>query len=194
MKNTKISLSKNNEAQETWTVTHENGATEHWAPAIYDGNIVENLYVSDWGWMRRGRFGQCSKGTPAIDPRHPSYIKQMMVCIKDSDYKHKHRAVNLHRVVFETFTNTKWVNGCQIDHINRCTTDGRLENLRMVTRKENMQNRNLRPATTSPASIYRYAQCQRFDVRRIKDLPAYIQRAYRRMLKAESDARKESSV
>lgn len=190
--NITASQASNSDAPETWTFTHDNGIVEHWAPAIYDGKTVDGLYVSDHGWMRRGRWGQSSKGTPAIDPKHPSYIKQMMVCVKDSAYKHGHRAVNLHRVVLETFTGVSWVDGCQVDHINRCTTDGRVENLRMVTRQENMQNRSLVPPTNSPASIYRYAQCRRFDVRRVKDLPAYIQRAYRRMLKAESDARKAS--
>lgn len=182
------------DAPETWTYVHENGVVEHWAPAIYDGKVVDGLYVSDQGWMRRGRWGQTSKGTPAIDPKHPSYIKQMMVCIKDEDYKLKHRAVNLHRIVLETFGGVTWVPGCQLDHINRCTTDGRVENLRMVTRQQNMQNRNLRPPTSSAASIYRYAQCQKFEVRRVADLPIYVQRAYRRMLKAESDARKASAI
>ena len=176
--------------EESWTFTHLDGTVEHWAPAIYDGHVVAGLYVSDRGWMRRGRWGQTSKGTPAIDPRHPSYIKQMMVCVKDSAYKHGHRAVNLHRIVLETFGGVKWVDGCQLDHINRCTTDGRVENLRMLTRKQNMANRNLVPPTSAPSSIYRYAQCRKFDVRRVKDLPLYVQRTYRRMLKAESLARR----
>lgn len=191
MNNTTLAtLTSTTDAPETWTYVHENGVIEHWAPAIYDGKVVEGLYVSDQGWMRRHRWGQTSKGTPAIDPRHPSYIKQMMVCVKDPEYKHGHRAVNLHRVVLETFTGVKWIKGCQLDHINRCTTDGRVENLRMVTRQQNMQNLNLRPPTSSPASIYRYAQCRKFDVRRVADLPTYVQRTYRRMLKAESVARR----
>lgn len=184
------SSTSNTDAPETWTYTHADGVTEHWAPAIYNGRLVDGLYVSDQGWMRRGRWGQISKGTPAIDPRHPSYIKQMMVCVKDEDYKLKHRAVNLHRIVLETFTGVKWVDGCQLDHINRCTTDGRVENLRMVTRQQNMQNRSLVPPTSAPSSIYRYAQCCKFNVRRLKDLPTYVIREYRRMLKAESLARR----
>lgn len=188
--NSLATLTSTTDAPETWTYVHENGVIEHWAPAIYDGRVIEGLYVSDQGWMRRHRWGQTSKGTPAIDPKHPAYIKQMMVCVKDPDYKHGHRAVNLHRVVLETFTGVKWIKGCQLDHINRCTTDGRVENLRMVTRQQNMQNLNLRPPTSSPASIYRYAQCRKFDVRRVADLPTYVQRTYRRMLKAESVARR----
>jgi len=184
------SSSSTSTSLETWSYTHENGVVEHWAPAIYAGKVVDGLYVSDLGWMRRHRWGQTSKGTPAIDKRHPSYIKQMMVCIKDPDYKHGHRAVNLHRIVLETFGGVKWIADCQLDHIDRNPTNGVLGNLRMVSRKENMQNRNLVPPTSSPASIYRYSQCCKFGVRRVKDLPTYVQREYRRMLKAESLARK----
>ena len=179
---------------ETWTCTREDGSIEHWAPAIYDGHVVDGLYVSDRGWMRRGRWGQCSKGTPAIDRRHPSYIKQMMVCIKDADYKHGHRAVNLHRIILETFGGVKWVAGCQLDHIDRCTQHGWVSNLRMVSRQQNMQNRNLVPPTDAPSSIYRYAQCCKFGVRRVKDLPTYVIREYRRMLKRESMARKTAKL
>ena len=183
-------INSNSNTQETWSCLNADGTVENWAPAIYDGKVIENLYVSDHGWMRRGRLGQESKGTPGIDPKHPSYIKQMMVCIKDEDYKRKHRAVNLHRIVLETFGGVKWVDGCQVDHIDRNTTNGVLGNLRMVTRKENMQNRSLRPPTHSPSSIYRYAQCQKFAVRRLKDLPDNVQKAYFRMVKAESVARR----
>lgn len=189
MKQTITSFSST-ETNETWTFTHVDGSVEHWAPAIYDGHVVAGLYVSDRGWMRRGRWGQCSKGTPAIDKHHPSYIKQMMVCVKDPNYKHGHRAVNLHRIVLETFGGVKWVDDCQVDHIDRNTTNGVLSNLRMVTRAENMHNRSLVPPTSAPSSIYRYAQCCKFNVRRLKDLPTYVIREYRRMLKAESLARR----
>lgn len=184
------SSTSNTDAPETWTYTHADGTVENWAPAIYNGRLIDGLYVSDKGWMRRGRWGQTSKGTAAIDPKHPAYIKQMMVCIKDEDYKLKHRAVNLHRIVLETFGGVTWVPGCQVDHIDRNTTNGVLSNLRMVTRAENMRNRSLVPPTSAPSSIYRYAQCKKFDVRRLKDLPNYVIREYRRMLKAESLARR----
>lgn len=184
----------NTDAPETWTYTHADGTVENWAPAIYNGRLIDGLYVSDQGWMRRGRWGQTSKGTAAIDPKHPAYIKQMMVCIKDEDYKLKHRAVNLHRIVLETFGGVTWVPGCQVDHIDRNPTNGVLGNLRMVSRQQNMQNRSLRPPTSSPASIYRYSQCCKFGVRRVKDLPTYVIHEYRRMLKRESMARKTAKL
>lgn len=181
-------------SSETWSFTHADGSVEHWAAAIYDGHVVDGLFVSDRGWMRRGRFGQTSKGTPAIDKKYPAYVKQMMVCVKDSSYKHRHRAVNLHRIVLETFGHVRWVAGCQVDHINRDPSDGRLENLRMVTRAENMRNRSLVPPTNAASSIYRYAQCRKFGVTRVADLPTYVRREYKRMLKRESMARRTAKL
>ena len=51
--------------------------------------------------------------------------------------------VYVHRLVWETF-NGVIPDGYQIDHINTIRDDNRLENLRCVTRKDNMNN----PLTT----------------------------------------------
>lgn len=45
----------------------------------------------------------------------------------------------VHRIVYETFVNKIPV-GYEIDHINTIRNDNRLENLRCVTPKENMNN------------------------------------------------------
>lgn len=45
----------------------------------------------------------------------------------------------VHRIIWETF-NGEIPDGYQIDHINTIRTDNRLENLRMVTCKENHNN------------------------------------------------------
>ena len=44
-----------------------------------------------------------------------------------------------HRIVYETFVG-EIPKGFEIDHINTIRTDNRLENLRIVTRSENMLN------------------------------------------------------
>lgn len=45
----------------------------------------------------------------------------------------------IHRIVYETFVG-EIPDGYQIDHINTIKTDYRIENLRLVTAKENMAN------------------------------------------------------
>lgn len=45
----------------------------------------------------------------------------------------------VHRVIYETFVGTI-PDGYEIDHINNIRNDNRLENLRCVTHKENMNN------------------------------------------------------
>lgn len=49
--------------------------------------------------------------------------------------------ITLHRLIWETFKG-EIPNGYEIDHINRNRQDNRLENLRCVTHKENMNNNN----------------------------------------------------
>lgn len=166
---------------------------EQWKKAIYDGNEVPNLWVSDRGRMRRSPEGQVTLGTPNLDRIH-NYLRSMQVCIADPGYCHRHRAVNLHRIVWETFSGQPWVPGYQIDHIDRVVSHGAYENLRMVSRKDNMRNRNLKPprATDGAASWYRYRQCLALGVRRLKDLPADIQKEYARIQKADLKRRKQS--
>lgn len=49
------------------------------------------------------------------------------------------KTIKVHRLVYETFV-CKIPDGMQIDHINTIKDDNRLENLRIVTPKENMAN------------------------------------------------------
>lgn len=53
--------------------------------------------------------------------------------------KHKKTNVYVHRLVWETFMG-EIPKGYQIDHINTIRDDNRLENLKLVTHKENMNN------------------------------------------------------
>lgn len=168
---------------------------EHWVEAIYAGKHVEGLMVSDQGRMRRGN-GEPGFGTPNID-RERGYLRSMQVCIVDPAYRHRHRAVNLHRVIWESFNpGEPWVDGNQIDHIDRNVSNGSLGNLRQVTRRQNMRNRNLAPAgsrrnrygesvRTPRTSEWRYRECLRCGVRRLRDLPEESRRQYRRMYSRE---------
>lgn len=186
----KKSASLETSTPQEFTFTMADGTVEHWKPAIYDGKPVAGLFVSDRGRMRRGRFGQITRGSASYGDGR---LKQMMVCVADPEYKHGHRAVNLHRVVLETFTRVKWVKGYQVDHINHEVADGRLENLRMVSRSVNMRNRRLPPPRLGgkcpKASLYRYNNCLRYGVHRLVDLPRPILNEYHRIRMAEHRAR-----
>ena len=167
---------------------------ERWTQAIYDGAPVQHLEVSDQGRMRRpGK--EPGFGTPNIDKKY-GYLRSYQVCIKDLDYAYKHRAVNLHRIIWESFNpKKKWVEGAQIDHIDRDVRNGNLENLRMVTRKQNMANRNLVPpgrknkfgeeCRTPRSSEWRYRECLRCGVRRVRDLPVKSRKQYQNMYRRE---------
>lgn len=53
-----------------------------------------------------------------------------------------------HRIIWEMFNGTI-PEGYEIDHINHIRSDNRIENLRLVTRKTNMQNSSKRVDNTS---------------------------------------------
>jgi hypothetical protein len=52
-----------------------------------------------------------------------------------------------HRLIW-LYAHGKWPNG-SLDHINRIKTDNRLENLKLVTQKQNSENQPLRKNNTS---------------------------------------------
>lgn len=53
--------------------------------------------------------------------------------------RYKGKTFQAHRVIFETFVG-KIPQGYELDHINTVRDDNRLENLRLVTHKENINN------------------------------------------------------
>ena len=58
------------------------------------------------------------------------------------EVKFMYKSYPLHRVIWEMH-NGPIPEGMQIDHINHIRTDNRLENLRLVTAPENMQNKSM---------------------------------------------------
>ena len=180
---------------EKFTLTLEDGTVENWRLGIYDGHQVDDLYVSDRGRMRRGRYGQITRGSASYGDGR---LKQMMVCIKDHEYKWGFRCVNLHRIVLETFTGVKWVKHYQVDHINHDVSDGRVDNLRMVSCKENNRNRRLREPRFNVrcprASLFRYNQCLKYGVKRLQDLPRIIFNEYHRIRMTEHRERLKNAA
>ena len=69
----------------------------------------------------------------------PYKSKGGYMCISCTLKTNYHKPIYLHRFLWETFMG-EIPQGYQIDHINTIRTDNRLENLRLVTCKENHNN------------------------------------------------------
>ena len=91
----------------------------------------ENYFVDKDGnvYSKTGRILKCSINSIGY--------KQLFT-YKDGKFD---KSFCVHRLVYETFVG-EIPKGFEIDHINRNRLDNRLENLRVVTHKENVNNRN----------------------------------------------------
>ncbi len=97
-------------------------------------NNYEELYrVSDDGDII-SRSGKILK--PHSNSRRNGYCS-VMLC-KGGTPKREY----IHRIVARAFPEIcgEWFEGCEIDHINGITTDNRAVNLRVCTKRQNMQN------------------------------------------------------
>lgn len=168
----------------------------NWKPAIWNGRPVVGLQVSDTGLMRRvdryGNLGQVTAGTPNFNKDNNNRLRQFMVCITLS--KGEHRCVNLHRVIYETFTGDRFQPGDDIDHKDCNVANGHLSNLQRLSHAENCRKKNLPPPKKNVkariASWYRYQVCLQLNCLRIKDLPIPYQREYYRLAWCERTGRK----
>ena len=162
-----------------------------WRPAMYNGEPVIGLLVSDTGLMRRvdryGQGGQVSCGTPNFNKANGNRLRQFEVCITTK--KGDHRCVNLHRIVYETFTGDIIEKGYDLDHIDCNVANGCIENLQKLTHSENCRKKNLlKPRTnikTPIAAQYRYQMCLQLNCRTLAELPRAYFREYYRLASCE---------
>ena len=116
--------------------------------------------------------------------RYDGKVRQMMLNIVRPNGKRG--AVNVGKIILEAFGLIQPSSKHQVDHINRDPTDNSIENLRWVTRSENIKNQGRRKAKNpkhQEASDYGYSQRIRFGVKTIAELPKEIRLTYARMLK-----------
>lgn len=116
---------------------------------IYDsGNIVK--YIDRQGEILKYNF---SKGEARIikPSTNPNGYKTTLV-----NTRIENERAYIHRLVWEAF-NGAIPEGMEIDHINNDRSDNRLENLRLVTKSENLSDtqrgRNIRKAKNKRAYI-----------------------------------------
>ncbi len=103
----------------------------------------ETFYeISDLGRIRNIGTNRILK--PDVNKKGYHRIK-----LKMTDKRHQ---FSVYRLVAEVFITDK-LDGLEVDHINRDKDDNRLVNLRVVTRKENLENRGYRLNTKEQIEI-----------------------------------------
>lgn len=174
---------------------------QEWRPAVYNGRAIKNLWVSNYGFMRRmtkaGGFGQVTRGTPYFNKRAKGRLSQYMVMVvfEEAEEGQKLRTcVNLHRVVCCTFQGVVFERGQDVDHIDHDVSDAyvgsaegnyRDGNLRCVSHSENMYNRPMaKPRLNSMTPIagqWAYRMKLALDCPRLEDLPKAYRNEYNRI-------------
>ena len=117
---------------------------------MFDDQLFYELDIKGYFVSRNGDVISCfAKGNQTIDYEHPRY-KKLRVSIGGyyftSFYKNGRENrydVMIHNLVCETFIGPRPDN-MQIDHINGNRLDNRLQNLRYVTRSQNMANKSVK--------------------------------------------------
>lgn len=124
-------------------------------------------------------------GTPNY--RYDGRVRQMMVNVVRPNGKRG--ATNVGKIILEAFGYMQPSPKHQVDHIDGNPINNRIENLRWVTRSENIRNQGRRKAKNPKhpqASNYGYSQRIRFGVKTIAELPNEIRLTYYRMLKTKA--------
>lgn len=86
--------------------------------------------------------------------------------------KPKRTIALVHRLVFETFIG-EIPKGYEIDHINTVRDDNRLENLRVVTHRENQNNQLTKEHLSKPKSVFGNKFKEHYGITRIDDVKLY---------------------
>ena len=160
--------------------------------AEWRDTLVPDLLCNRFGqllWKNAGPSGrrtlQPFYGTANF--RYDGKVRQMMLNVVRPNGKRG--AVNVGKIILEAFGFTQPSPKHQVDHINGDPTDNRIENLRWVTRSQNIKNQGRRKAKNpkhAEASEYGYRQRIRFGVKTIAELPNEIRLTYYRMLKTKA--------
>ena len=100
-------------------------------------------------------------------------------------------AFSVHRLIW-VLHNSLIPEGMQIDHINRIRTDNRIENLRVVTQRQNLSNHGISTASGYPG-VWWYERCKTWQVRIQVDRKT-INLGYHKDLDAAIAVRKDAEL
>lgn len=103
--------------------------------SIGDKTLIPNRYfINKMGIVMSFRYGVFSVLKPFPDARR-GYLK-----IKLYDIDKNPITVSVHRLVFTSFNRISYYTDGEINHINGVKDDNRLDNLELVTTKENVRH------------------------------------------------------
>ena len=93
-------------------------------------------------------------------PKHKHYVGKAAGTYDKDGYLHiglKGKKMPIHRAIWEMFNGTI-PKGLQVDHINGTKDDNRIENLQLVTQKQNQQRRSNSKGYTKVGEQYKSAK------------------------------------
>ena len=96
-------------------------------------NLDNRFQVSNKGRIRNTKTGRIRKLTS-------SKGGYLYVSLREHIKPYKVHSLRVNVLVARAFLDN-YYKGCEVDHINKVVTDNRVENLRCISKKENLKNR-----------------------------------------------------
>ena len=119
-------------------------------------------YLVEGYFLFHFKKGQISRKLKCYKDENGKYIKDENYKLIDTNNHKGYKTITIngksylqHRILYEKYHNIKLEIYQQIDHINQIKSDNRIENLRIVTHQQNLQNRGKNITnTTGYKNIY----------------------------------------
>lgn len=103
----------------------------------------------DYEWLNQWKW------TSSFTPSTKSYYARRLQYLKHCKKNEKRKAIKMHRVIMERIVKRELKSKEMIDHINNNTLDNRRYNLRIVSNRQNAQNRKGKTTSKYPGVYWR---------------------------------------